>query len=208
MSYDDMPQKQARIEALREEKGRLQKVRQTIAFYEANAASGKVKKAVLPQMAQQIQPAEGAKYSTNGAGKALDRGLMRWILGGGSILLVLLPFLSWITVAGYDVSFFKMASGIEKLNDFLGAFSTDDVRVMQGICIFICCVMIGIAVVNGIAAYCTLRSGKTGWIYGGTIYGMAVFGVLWLFVLYINMKLKEALGSYGDYIKFKMTFPA
>ena len=63
---------------------------------------------------------------------------MRWILGGGSILLVLLPFLSWITVAGYDVSFFKMASGIEKLNDFLGAFSTDDVRVMQGICIFIC----------------------------------------------------------------------
>ena len=55
MSYDDMPQKQARIEALREEKGRLQKVRQTIAFYEANAASGKVKKAVLPQMAQQIQ---------------------------------------------------------------------------------------------------------------------------------------------------------
>ena len=37
MSYDDMPQKQARIEALREEKGRLQKVRQTIAFYEANA---------------------------------------------------------------------------------------------------------------------------------------------------------------------------
>ena len=78
MSYDDMPQKQARIEALREEKGRLQKVRQTIAFYEANAASGKVKKAVLPQMAQQIQPAEGAKYSTNGAGKALDRGLMRW----------------------------------------------------------------------------------------------------------------------------------
>ena len=31
MSYDDMPQKQARIEALREEKGRLQKVRQTIA---------------------------------------------------------------------------------------------------------------------------------------------------------------------------------
>ena len=29
MSYDDMPQKQARIEALREEKGRLQKVRQT-----------------------------------------------------------------------------------------------------------------------------------------------------------------------------------
>ena len=26
MSYDDMPQKQARIEALREEKGRLQKV--------------------------------------------------------------------------------------------------------------------------------------------------------------------------------------
>ena len=59
MSYDDMPQKQARIEALREEKGRLQKVRQTIAFYEANAASGKVKKAVLPQMAQQIQPAEG-----------------------------------------------------------------------------------------------------------------------------------------------------
>ena len=25
MSYDDMPQKQARIEALREEKGRLQK---------------------------------------------------------------------------------------------------------------------------------------------------------------------------------------
>lgn len=51
MSYDDMPQKQARIEALREEKGRLQKVRQTIAFYEANAASGKVKKAVLPQMA-------------------------------------------------------------------------------------------------------------------------------------------------------------
>ena len=53
MSYDDMPQKQARIEALREEKGRLQKVRQTIAFYEANAASGKVKKAVLPQMAQQ-----------------------------------------------------------------------------------------------------------------------------------------------------------
>lgn len=63
MSYDDMPQKQARIEALREEKGRLQKVRQTIAFYEANAASGKVKKAVLPQMAQQIQPAEGAKYS-------------------------------------------------------------------------------------------------------------------------------------------------
>lgn len=25
-----------------------------------------------------------------------------------------------------------MASGIEKLNDFLGAFSTDDVRVMQG----------------------------------------------------------------------------
>ena len=39
MSYDDMPQKQARIEALREEKGRLQKVRQTIAFYEANAAS-------------------------------------------------------------------------------------------------------------------------------------------------------------------------
>ena len=32
MSYDDMPQKQARIEALREEKGRLQKVRQTIAF--------------------------------------------------------------------------------------------------------------------------------------------------------------------------------
>ena len=45
MSYDDMPQKQARIEALREEKGRLQKVRQTIAFYEANAASGKVKKA-------------------------------------------------------------------------------------------------------------------------------------------------------------------
>ena len=48
MSYDDMPQKQARIEALREEKGRLQKVRQTIAFYEANAASGKVKKAVLP----------------------------------------------------------------------------------------------------------------------------------------------------------------
>lgn len=44
MSYDDMPQKQARIEALREEKGRLQKVRQTIAFYEANAASGKVKK--------------------------------------------------------------------------------------------------------------------------------------------------------------------
>ena len=47
MSYDDMPQKQARIEALREEKGRLQKVRQTIAFYEANAASGKVKKAVL-----------------------------------------------------------------------------------------------------------------------------------------------------------------
>ena len=208
MSYDDMPQKQARIEALREEKGRLQKVRQTIAFYEANAASGKVKKAVLPQMAQQIQPAEGAKYSTNGAGKALDRGLMRWILGGGSILLVLLPFLSWITVAGYDVSFFKMASGIEKLNDFLGAFSTDDVRVMQGICIFICCVMIGIAVVNGIAAYCTLRSGKTGWIYGGTIYGMAAFGVLWLFVLYINMKLKEALGSYGDYIKFKMTFPA
>ena len=125
MSYDDMPQKQARIEALREEKGRLQKVRQTIAFYEANAASGKVKKAVLPQMAQQIQPAEGAKYSTNGAGKALDRGLMRWILGGGSILLVLLPFLSWITVAGYDVSFFKMASGIEKLNDFLGAFSTE-----------------------------------------------------------------------------------
>ena len=84
MSYDDMPQKQARIEALREEKARLQKVRQTIAFYEANAASGKVKKAVLPQMAQQIQPAEGAKYSTNGAGKALDRGLMRWILGGGS----------------------------------------------------------------------------------------------------------------------------
>jgi hypothetical protein len=68
--------------------------------------------------------------------------------------------------------------------------------------------MIGIAVVNGIAAYCTLRSGKTGWVYGGTIYGMAVFGVLWLFVLYINMKLKEALGSYGDYIKFKMTFPA
>ena len=55
MSYDDMPQKQARIEALREEKARLQKVRQTIAFYEANAASGKVKKAVLPQMAQQIQ---------------------------------------------------------------------------------------------------------------------------------------------------------
>ena len=42
MSYDDMPQKKARIEALREEKGRLQKVRQTIAFYEANAASGKV----------------------------------------------------------------------------------------------------------------------------------------------------------------------
>ena len=81
MSYDDMPQKQARIEALREEKARLQKVRQTIAFYEANAASGKVKKAVLPQMAQQIQPAEGAKYSTNGAGKALARGLMRWILG-------------------------------------------------------------------------------------------------------------------------------
>ena len=32
MSYDDMPQKQARIEALREEKGRLQKVRQTILF--------------------------------------------------------------------------------------------------------------------------------------------------------------------------------
>ena len=48
MSYDDMPQKQARIEALREEKGRLQKVRQTIAFYEANAASGKVKKGSSP----------------------------------------------------------------------------------------------------------------------------------------------------------------
>ena len=81
MSYDDMPQKQARIEALREEKGRLQKVRQTIAFYEANAASGKVKKSSSPTDGTADSAGRGAKYSTNGAGKALDRGLMRWNFG-------------------------------------------------------------------------------------------------------------------------------
>ena len=64
MSYDDMPQKQARIEALREEKGRLQKVRQTIAFYEANAASGKVKKAVLPQRGRNTVPTVQEKLLT------------------------------------------------------------------------------------------------------------------------------------------------